>query len=887
VRVFRLLYRAVLALLPQEFLGQHGAQALRMAARRVREESGVHRVVRGARELLDLSLAVPRLRRDLAALHRQSPPGSAQDQGGLMPNGFLSDIRYASRALRRTRGFLAVSMTTLGGGIALCTAVIVVVNAYLMEGLPYPDSDRLFWVRYGEPGAAPVQGLEHIPWRALDDVIEHPIAWDLDLFSLRGAPYPEAAQGTWVTYGFIEGFGVRPAIGRPFTPADFEPGRPSVALISHRLWQSRFGGDPGIVGRPFEAYVTDRPDEPQTFTVVGVLPESFWHLNAFTEVMAPLRAPTYPYLVRLRRGVAPNLAAERITSLARSHAAGVASVPEGWRVVVESAHERYVQLLRPLLTALAAATALVMLIACANVAVLFTVRATHRRREIAVRKALGAVTGRITRVLVSEAIVVGATATLLGVALAQVLVTVTAPLMAEHLGRSAPGGVGVLAIGGQALVGALLIGLFVTGLCSAVQIWTSSRTPVALALSGGQKSATAGPRQRHAHALLISVEVAACLTLLVGAALMLQSGLRILSVDMGLQTRDVLVGQLSLNQQRYPDGPSRSAFFDRLDSDLSALPGVRSVAFTNAFPLQAAPTRDVARDGPGIGASSVAGLMAVSPEYFAALSIALDDGRAFTSADRQGAENVAIVSRTLAAALWPGRRAIGERVRIAPPQGAPRDQPAASFVVVGVAGDVRHVHTDEALADVYVSLLQFPAPAAVLYVNAPNPAPRFEQDLRDVLARVDRDLALAVPRPLTEILDQQRAGPRFLGWLLSVFALFAAVLALVGIYGVIAYTVRQREREIAVRIAVGADRGIITRLFLRQGGAVLAMGLGLGVGGALLLGQLLESQLFGVRPADPVAIVAVTLSFALCGLIAIGWPARAAASTDPAKALKD
>jgi putative ABC transport system permease protein len=886
VKGFRLLYRAVLSLLPRDFLEQHGAQALRMAASRVREESGLRRVVRAARELLDLSLAAPRLRRDLAALQRQTPLRSGRDQGAIMRDGFLSDIRYASRALLRTKGLLAVSLATLGGGIALCTSVIVVVNAYLMEGLPYPESDRLFWVRYGEPGAAPIQGLEQVEWRALEDVIEHPIAWDLDLFSLRGAPYPEAAQGTWVTYGFIEGFGVRPALGRPFIPADFEPGGPTVALISHRLWQSRFGGDPGIVGRPFDAYVTDRPEEPQTFTVVGILPEGFWHLNAFTEVMAPLRAPTYPYLVRLRRGVTPDLAAERITSLVRS-AAGVGSVPADWHVAIESAHDRYVQLLRPLLTALATASALVMLIASANVAVLFTVRATHRRREIAVRKALGAVAGRITRVLVSEAVVVGTVATLLGMALAQAIVTLTAPLMAEHLGRSAPGGVAALVIDGQALMGAALIGLFVTALCCIVQIWASGRTPVALALSGGQKSATAGPRQRHAHALLISIEVAACLTLLVGAALMLQSGLGILNVDMGLQTRDVLVGQLSLNQRRYPDGPSRAAFFDRVRAGLSSLADVRRVAFTNAFPLQAAPTHDVARDGPEAGPSSAAGLMAVSPEYFDALSIGLDDGRVFTSTDRQGSENVAIVSRTLAAALWPGRRAIGERVRIAPPQGAPRDQPATSFVVVGVADDVRHVHTDEALADVYVSILQFPAPAVVMYLKVPDTMPRLEQELREALAQVDRDLALAVPRPLTEILDQQRAGPRFLAWLLWVFALFAAVLALVGIYGVIAYTVRQREREIAVRIAVGADRNMITRLFLRQGGAVLAAGLALGIGGALLLGQLLESQLFGVRPAEPVVIVAVTLSFGICGLMAIGWPAHAAASTDPAKALKD
>jgi ABC-type antimicrobial peptide transport system permease subunit len=208
-------------------------------------------------------------------------------------------------------------------------------------------------------------------------------------------------------------------------------------------------------------------------------------------------------------------------------------------------------------------------------------------------------------------------------------------------------------------------------------------------------------------------------------------------------------------------------------------------------------------------------------------------------------------------------------------------------VVVGVAADVRHVHTDNDLADVYLALHQFPTPAPFMYVGASGVLPRIERDLRELLARLDPDMALGAPRLLADILDQQRAGSRFLASLLGVFAGLSAALALLGIYGVIAYTVRQREREIAIRLAVGADRGMITRLFLRQGAAVLAVGLTLGVVGALLLGRLLETQLFGVRAADPVAIVAVALPFAICGLLAIGWPARAAASTDPAAALKN
>ena len=878
---FRRLYRLALAVLPREFRERHGAQALRMANSRVREEAGGRRVLRAAQELVDLLRAAPRIRRESA--WRVRPYAAVSAERGAMRDGLLSDIHHACRSLLRTRGFLAVAITTLSAGIALCVTVMTLVNAYLVRGLPYPESDRLFWVRYGQPGGPFVQNLEKLDWRALEDIVEHPIAWDLDLFNVRGAPYPEAAQGTWVTRGYMEGFGIRPAHGRAFLPEDFAMGAPSVALVSHRLWQTRFAGTADIVGRTFEAYVNDRPDEAQRFTIVGVLPEDLWHLNPFTEIMAPLRAPTYPYMVRTRPGVTADVLAGRVESLVR---AGGATLPEAWRVHVESAHDSYVQQIRPLLVALATATGLVMLIACANIAVLFTVRATHRQREIAVRKALGASFGRIARALAAEAVALGVLATLIGLVLARVVVTAIAPLLERHVGRSAPGGESALAMDGAILAGAVLTGLLVTAVCCAAQLWTSARAPLAGALTGEQKGASAGPQQRRAHAVLIAFEVAACLTLLVGAALTIQSGRRILGVDMGLQTEDVLVGRLSLSQGRYPDAARRNAFYERVVAGVRSIAGPRGVAFANSWPLQAAPSRDAGRDEGGAALSTRAGVIAVSPAYFDTLKIALDDGRVFSAADVPGAERVAIVSRTLAARLWPGRRAVGERLRIAPGQNTAGAQPT-SFLVVGVAADVRHVHTDDDLADVYLAFHQYPSPAPFVYVNASGRTADIERDLRALLASLDPDMALGMTRPLSDILDQQRAGSRFLASLLGVFAFLAAVLALLGIYGVIAYTVRQREREIAIRIAVGADRRTITRLFLRQGASVLSVGLAIGVGGALLLGRVLETQLFGVRAAEPLVIVLVAALFAACGLAAIGVPARAAASTDPAAALKN
>lgn len=799
-----------------------------------------------------------------------------------MQNGFVSDVRHATRALLRARGFTAVAVGTLAVSLALCVSVATVVNAYLLRGLPYPESDRLFSIRYAAPGTPGPANMEALDWASLNDIIEHPISWDLDNFSLRGAPHPELATGTWVTPGYMEGFGIRPAMGRVFEPADFQEGRPSVALISHRIWQTRFGGDPLVIGRQFQAHVNDRPGEVENFTVVGVLPDGMWHMNVFTEVLAPLRAPSFPYMVRLREGVHPETAALRIAALVRT---GSSTLPSEWRVELLSTHREYVGQIRPLLLSLAAATALVLLIACANVAVLLMLRASQRRHEIAVRKALGATTARLNSGVAAEALVLGGVATAAGIALAQLVILSLAPALERQLGRGAPGGAAAIELDGLILLGAAAAGLLVTCACSLAPFWASSRTPVALALTGGQKGNGERPGQRRARSALIAIEVASSLALLVGAGLMVQSGLRILNVDMGLDVRGIQVGRISLRPRTYTDPPSRNAFYEQLQNRILNVPGIQGLAFSNWWPLQAAPPRGVARDDASAEATTRAGMMGVSSDFFGTLGIAIRDGRAFTAADRPGTLDVAIVSETLARTLWPTGRAVGERIRVAPPAGA--TTPPVSLTVVGVAADVRHSHTDQELSDVYYAHAQAPSAAVFTYLKAAGPLPRIERDVRAAIAAADSELALGTPRPLADILDQQRAAPRFLASLLVVFALFAAVLAFVGIYGVIAYAVRQRHREIAVRMAIGADRAAIVRLFLKQGVGIVGGGLALGVFFAVALGRLLEAQLFGVRPAEPGVLALATAAFALCALAAVALPARLAAATDPAAALKE
>lgn len=800
-----------------------------------------------------------------------------------MRNALLLDLRQAARALARDRGFTAVSLGTLGFSLALCIVVAVLVNAYLVRGLPYPESDRLFEVRYGAPGDPAVRGMDKLDWQSLGDVVELSIAWDLDMFTLRGGEAPEFVQGSWITPGYTQGFGVRAALGRAFEADDFAAGRPLVALISDRLWRGRFNADPAIIGRTFDAFVSDRPDEAEAFTIVGVLPANHWHVTPFTEVLAPLRVPASPYTVRVRDGVSPLVAGERITALVRG--GGLDLPREGWRVELHSMHDRYVEQIRPLLLAVATATGLVLLIACANVGVLLTLRATRRRREMAVRQALGATAGQITRVCAAEPLLIGTAATAMGLALAWAAIAAIAPRIGHYLGRQTPGGVTALGIEPATLLLAAAAGALTIAVASIVPIVITRRTPVSVATSGGQKGATDGPAQRHARTVMIAVEVAACLTLLVGAGLTIQSAVTMLQVPMGLEADGVIVGRYSLRQRSYPDAAAWSGFYQRVLARSGEISSTDGVAFTNSWPLQAPAARDVGR-GESPDFPLRAGIVGVSPDYFSVLRIPLHEGRAFTIADRIGSEPVAVVSRTLAARLWGAASPVGRQLRIAPAPNSPPSAAPRVLTVVGVAGDSRHAHTDNDLADIYLPILQTPFPGAFVYLRVSDPVIA-ERDLKRLLSSIDGEVAFGASRPLAEILDQQRAGARLLASLLVVFAAFAATLALVGIYAVVAYTVKQREREIAVRLAIGADRQRITRMFIGQGAVVLAAGLILGVGGALALGRVLRSQLFGVEPADPLVLLGMTLTFTACGLLAIAWPARAAASLDSATALKD
>ena len=789
--------------------------------------------------------------------------------------GLLLDLRAAIRALIAARGFAAIAISTLSSGLALAVVTLAVVNAYVFRSLPYPAADRLYRVDYAPPNQSPPRGLEQLDWSMLDDIIDVGIAWDLDVFYLLGHEYPESAPGSWVTPGYVTGLGVKAALGRTFDAADFAPGGPSVALISHRLWQTRFGGDADVLGLTFHAYVSDRPDEAEVFSIVGVLPPDQWHLNVYTEVLTPLKARTYPYMVRLRPGVRPADATARIDGFVRG---GLGSVPATFNVVLTSTHESYVASVRPILWSVAAAATLVLLIASANVAVLTIVRGRRRERELAVRLALGASHVRIAQLLALEGMLLGTLSLVLGLIIASSILPFIAPFIESSLDRRIPGGLAALRIDGSVLAAVLICGAVVTLVLTILPLVSLRRSSASTSIAGSGRGATDEGAGR-TRGLLIAVEVAASLTLLAGAGLMAETAIRMLRVDFGLDADDVVTASLVLRQRSFPDVAARAAFFERLLAELQGVGGSTSRALGDWWPLQSSRPRRVEAAGQG-ASTGTANPFSVSADYFETVGIPLREGRTFTGQDRIGSPPVAIVSEALARRLWQGR-AVGQLLTIHPDgEGQPE-----TVMVVGIVADVRQSHSDTDLQDAYLPLAQRASRFAFLYLRAPQSL-AWETELRSAIARLNPEIALGTPRALGLGIEQERARPQFLAYLLATFAALASVFALVGMHGVVAYAVRQRQREVAVRMAVGADARSVTMMFLRDGALVLAGGLAAGVAGAVALGQVLQSQLYGVQPTEPRVLAVAVLVFGAVALAAMLWPAWRASTTDLMAILK-
>lgn len=788
--------------------------------------------------------------------------------------GALQDLGFAWRSLRREPRFVALLVVVLGLGVAVNTSVFAVVNAYLIRPLPYPEADRVVTVR------SPVQ----VTWADVDGVFEARVSWDLDAFTIVGDDGPQLARGAWVTTDFLDVYGVVPALGRVFRPEEGGPAaEASVAVISHRLWQGRYGGAPDVLGRTLRAYASDRPDDAESFTIVGVLPHDFWHFNDFTDVLVPLREERALYAGRLLPGMTTEDASATITARVQSRRTGL---PDDFAVRVVRAQDLHVAGVRPVLLTLQAAGLLVFLIACANAAVLLLVRSVRREREFGLRRALGAGARRLTRQLVLEGTLLALGAGAFGVLLAEGVIRLARGGSALALWRGVPGGIEALRLDVPVVAAAV-------GLCAATGI-LFGLLPVAT--SGGRRLATSLAEvgrggsdtrgRRRARAGLICLEIGLSVALLTGASLLIQSARTLQQANLGFDPSGVSSGQVGLRQNSYPDADTRLAFFETLTQQAGDLPGVTSVGLVNAVPFTWSFNLEPMEAEGGARAEGV--IHIADAGYFDAMRIPVVRGRLFGPDDGYGAMPVAVISEAIAELMWPGEDPVGRRFREPESTMESNDEQSGPwYTVVGVVEDVRKTFSNVPDGDIYLSFEQLaPFWTKVLVRTRPGSPPPLP-GLEAAVAELDPDLPLSAATDVEAAVHGAMGPSRFLATVFGSFAGFALLLSVVGLYGVMSYTAKQGRRDVAIRLALGADGRRVTRWFLRQTATVLAIGLTLGVAGGIRLGDALEGQLHGVSPRDVSTLVGVVAVLSATAFLAAWLPARTASAVAPATLLRD
>ncbi|HLL77419.1 MAG TPA: ABC transporter permease [Pyrinomonadaceae bacterium] len=809
------------------------------------------------------------------------------------------DLRYAARSLRKRPGFTLVAVLTLALGIGANTAIFSVVNGVMLKPLDFPDSDRL--IALSETSKeVPVMSVaypNYLDWRASQTVFEEMAARMPAGGALTGDGEPERVTGRWVTASFFPTLGVRPAAGRFFTEEEDRPGAERVMVISHSLWQRRFGGDERAVGRPVRY-------NGESWTVIGVLPAGFdfyGRNNLNNDFLIPLGRhsdarymrdrSSHPVLVtaRLRPGVKLEQAVAEMNAIAARLSEQHPESNQGNGVVVRSFLDDYVGDVRPALVMLTVAVGLLLLIACANVANLLLARATTRGREIALRMALGAGRGRVVRQLLTESLLLAAAGGAAGLLLSSWGVGALARLYPDALPRLEDLSPDARAFG-FAVVVTMLTGL-AFGLAPALQ---TSKVDLHGALKEGGLKATGGAGGRRLRGAFVVAEVALSLVLLVGAGLLVKSFWRLTEVDPGFDARGVLTLRLRLPDAKYREAAQSIAFLREATRRVRALPGVVEVSVTSGFPLGRSSEDGYWLEGqpePRLpGEWPVADVLSVDENYHRALNVALLTGRLFTERDTADSPPVVVVDDDFVRRHFPGApldAALGRRVRFGGEEEPWRE-------IVGVARHVRQGGLAEAgHPGIYHPWTQMKPRWQAEYVRAldwvvkttGDPASLVAPIRREIQA-VDAEQPLGNVRTLEELLARSLAPRRFSLLLVGVFAAVALVLGAVGLYGVLSYAVTQRTREIGVRVALGARRGDIIRLVIRHGMALALLGVALGLAAALAVTRLMSGMLFGVSATDPSTFALVSLLLLAVALLACYVPARRATKVDPMIALR-
>ncbi|MFN0122413.1 MAG: ABC transporter permease, partial [Blastocatellia bacterium] len=806
----------------------------------------------------------------------------------------MQDLRFGARMLLRHKSFTAMAVLTLALGIAANTTIFSLVYAVLLRPLPFTAQERLVvaWkqdtVSYNP--LVEMAFAEFADWQAQSRSFDGMAAMPAIVLGAgyvvtgRGEPYQ--VESSRVSGGFFGLLGARAALGRLFDERDDVLNGPRVTVLGDALWRARFGADPHIIGQTIT--MSER-----NYTVVGVAAPQFdfpkgadlwvpFQATAHAAQLANRGARFLQVVGKLRAGVTlAEAEAELNTIIARIAAEHPETKAEGQRVVLRPLTEYLFGNARPALWALLAATGLLLLIAAANVAHLLLARASARRREFAVRAALGARRGRIVRQLLCESALLSLCGAVVGVTLSYWLVGALARLAPANIPRVETAGVNA-----PVLLFSLLLTLLTACLAGLAPAWTAARVNLNETLNEGGKLA-GGRTGRRVRAGLVVAEIAVTLILLIGATLILRSFLNLNRVDLGFDTSNVLTMQLRLTGQRYAKVETRREFYRRLIEHLEAQPGVAAASAVLMRPLDGEVGWEthfaVAGQAPADAARNpVANLGVVSPHYFQTYGIPLKAGRAFNEFDNADAPGVAIINETMARRLFaPGVDPLGQRINLDP------DDPRSSWqTIIGVAGDVRHRELEDARYGIYRPNTQMGYGLNHFAVRATANAAALAPVVRQTIAAIDPMLAATSVTTLEEQLTAHLARPRFSALLLNCLAALAVTLAIIGIYGVVAYAVTERRRELGIRLALGAQGRDIARLILGENLRLVAAGIGAGLVGAALLTRLLQRLLYGVSATDPLTFAGIALLLLCVALLACWLPAMRAMRVDPLVALR-
>jgi predicted permease len=809
-----------------------------------------------------------------------------------MMTGLWQDIRYALRSLAKAPGFTAVTLFTLALGIGANSAIFSVVDGVLIRPLPYPDPDRLVVVRetYGGGEVGSVSGPNFLDWKARTHQFESLAAWRGVAVTLLGAGEPEEMRAAMVSADYLRTLGVAPMLGRGMLPGE-DQGQGTVVVIGETLWRTRFGADSGILGRTLDLSGTP-------YAIIGVAPASLAYPGR-TQLWLPLGfgvgqaserdSHSYDVIGRLKPGATVSGAQKDMSAVARSLASEYPATNTGRGAQVIAFTDSVVGSVRPALWLLLGAVAFVLLIACANVANLSLARASTRAREVAVRAALGAGRGRLIQQALAEAVVLAVLGGVLGLLVATWSVDALVALHPRGIPRLSD-----ISIDGRVLGFTLAVSLGVGLAFGLVPALAVTGHDPADSFRGEGRGTSGGRSAGRFRAGLVVAQIALALVLLAGAALLIVSVRRLAGVNPGFRPAGAASFQFNVPSAKYQSADAQRGFVARVLERLRAIPGASHAGAVYFLPLgDSDVSGDVSVEGEAPAAPGherYAGYRVVMGEYLESMGISLRGGRVLRDSDVAGARLVAVVNDAFVRSFFGGRDPLGQRVTF----GNSTDQPEW-MEIVGVVGDVHHNGlTTSAGPEIYVPAAQLTPESWTIFTTLPIsfvvrsalPPESLFPAIKAAVRDVDPEQAVSRLRPISELVTDAVARYRFSMLLLTVFGCLALCLAAVGVYGVMAYSVSQRTRELGIRLALGARAASVRHLVLRRGLGMAAAGIGLGLVGSLALTRLLASQLFSVSPTDPVIITVAAATLAAVSVVACLVPAVRATKVDPIVALR-